>query len=135
MRLDLGEFEVRVVGVHGVDLFTRRRADYLDNFNELVNVGLTRKDRCAEQHFSKNTTKRPHVNRWRIIGSSKYQLGCAIISAANVRNVGLALDELLRAEKRGVRWPCWGLTEGLLAFQSRTISPRGRLCPEANFAV
>ncbi len=109
MRLDLREFKVRVVGVHRVNLFTRWCADNLDNFNELVNVRLTGKYGCAEQHFSKNTTKRPHVNRWRIIGGSKYQLWCTVVSAADVSNVGLAFDELLRAEKTGSEVTIWRL--------------------------
>ena len=95
----MGKFEVRVVGVHGVDLFTRRRADYLDNFNELVNVGLAGKNWSAKQHFSENATKRPYINRRRIISRSKYQLGRAIIAAADVGNIGLALDKLLGAER------------------------------------
>ena len=99
MRLDLGEFEVRVVGVHGVDLFTRRRADYLDNFNELVNVGLARKDWGAEQHFSEHAAKGPHINRWGIIGRSEYELRGTIVATADVGDVGLAFDELLGAEK------------------------------------
>ncbi len=99
MGLDLGKFEVRVVGVHGVYFFTSRSANDLDNFNELVNVGLTRKDRSAKQHFSKHATKRPHINRWGIIGRSKYQLGGSIIAAADVGYVRLAFDKLLGAAK------------------------------------
>ncbi len=57
MGLDLRKFEVRVVGVHRVYFFTGRGANDLDNFNELVNVGLTRKYGSAKQHFSEHTAK------------------------------------------------------------------------------
>jgi len=38
MGLDLGELEVRVVGVHRVNLLTRGRANNLDDLNQLVHV-------------------------------------------------------------------------------------------------
>ena len=99
MGFDLGKFEVRVIWVHRMNLFTCRRADYFDNFNELVNVGLAGKDWSTKQHFSENATKGPYINGRRIISRSKYQLGRAIIAAADVGNIGLALDKLLGAER------------------------------------
>jgi|LauGreDrversion4_2_1035121.scaffolds.fasta_scaffold270642_1 hypothetical protein len=99
MRLNLGKFEVCVVGVHGMDLFTSRRTNHFDNFNQLIDIGLTRKDGGAKQHFSEHTAKRPNINRRRVISCSKYQLRGAIIAAADIRDVRLSLDKLLGAKK------------------------------------
>jgi hypothetical protein len=81
-----------------MNLFTSRCANNLDDFNELVNVRFTRKDGIAKKHLCKHAAKGPNINRWGIIGSSKYQLWSAIIATADVSNVWLALDQLLGAE-------------------------------------
>lgn len=36
--LDLGEFELGVVGIHGADFFSGGRAEHLDDFDELVDA-------------------------------------------------------------------------------------------------
>ena len=41
MRLDLREFVLHVVGVHGADLVARRRTQNLDNLDELVDTGFS----------------------------------------------------------------------------------------------
>ena len=121
MGFDLGKFEVRVIWVHRMNLFTCRRADYFDNFNELVNVGLARKDGCAEQHFSEHATEGPHVNRWGIIGRSEYEFRGTIVAAADVGDVGLAFDELLSAEKEVRKGKITAdIGPGRLACRSRT---------------
>ncbi len=99
MRLNLRELEVCVVGVHCMNLFTSRRADHFDNFDQLINVGLAGKDRGTKQHFSEHAAEGPNINSWRVVGCSKYQFRGAIIAAADVGDIGLSFDELLGAEK------------------------------------
>jgi hypothetical protein len=56
MRLDLREFMLHVVGVHGLDLLPRWRPKHLDNLNQLVNAALAGEQRLTQHQFRHNTT-------------------------------------------------------------------------------
>lgn len=55
MRLDLREFVLHVVGVHGLDLLTGRCPENFDDLNELVNTALTREERLAQHELGHHT--------------------------------------------------------------------------------
>lgn len=59
--LDLGELVLHVVGVHGADLITGRRAQHLDDLDELVNTRLTREQGLSQHQLSHHTAGRPHI--------------------------------------------------------------------------
>ena len=48
MGLDLREFVLHVVRVHGADLVARGRAEHFDDFHELVDTRLAGEERLAE---------------------------------------------------------------------------------------
>lgn len=48
MRLDLREFVLHVVGVHGTDLLPCRRAQNLDDLYKLINSRFSGEERLSE---------------------------------------------------------------------------------------
>lgn len=61
MRLNLWELVLHVVGVHGADLLTRRRAQDLDDLDQLVDAGFAGEERLAEHEFRHHTASGPDV--------------------------------------------------------------------------
>ena len=61
MGLDLREFVLHVVRVHGADLVARGRAEHFDNFHELVDTRLAGEERLAEHQLCHDATSRPHI--------------------------------------------------------------------------
>ena len=49
------------VRVHRLDLLPGRRAQHLDDFDQLVNTRFTREEWLAEHEFGHNTTGRPDI--------------------------------------------------------------------------
>ena len=96
VRLDLRELELGVVGVHLLDLLASRGAQDLDNLDELVDARVTGENGLAQHKLCKDAAGAPHVDVGRVVGSTEDELGCTVISRANVRDVGLAADEVLR---------------------------------------
>jgi len=87
------------VGVHRLDLLARRRAEHLDDLDELVDPALTGEERLAEHELGHDAAGRPDVDRGRIVCCAKDELGRAIVARADVRDVWLARDEdLCRAK-------------------------------------
>lgn len=93
--LDLGEFELSVVGVHGADFFSGGCSEDLDDLNQLVNTGITRKERLAKQQLGPHTALRPNINCRGIIRTPEDQLRRPVIPTANVTDVGLPPHERL----------------------------------------
>mmetsp|Transcript_15888 Transcript_15888/g.18402 ORF Transcript_15888/g.18402 Transcript_15888/m.18402 type:complete len:329 (-) Transcript_15888:80-1066(-) len=99
VRLDLRELELGVVRVHGHDLLFGRGSQHLDDLDELVDAGLAWEQRLAQQQLGDHAADAPHVDDRVVVGAAEDQLGRAVVARADVRHVGLALDQLLgRAE-------------------------------------
>ena len=82
MRLDLREFELGVILVHGLDLLARGRAHDFDDFYELIHIAVAREEGLAEHQLRKDTPKRPRVNRRRVVRGSENQLRRAVVARA-----------------------------------------------------
>ena len=78
-----------------MDLIFRRRAKYLDNFNELVHARLSREKRLANEQLSNDTANGPDINGRCVVSSSENELGRPVVSRADIRNVYFALDQAL----------------------------------------
>ena len=61
VSFDLWELELLVVGVHLADLFPGRRAEDLDDLDELVDAGVSGEDRLAQQQLRHHAARGPHV--------------------------------------------------------------------------
>jgi len=55
--LDLGEFELVVIGVHGVHLLPCRRSHDLDDLHELVHARLAGEEGMARQELCHNAPR------------------------------------------------------------------------------
>ena len=98
-RLDLREPVLGVLGIHSENLLSAGRAQDFDDFNELVNAALTREDRLAQHQLSDDTADGPDIDVGAIVRVAEDELGGAVVARANIRYIGLALNELLgRAE-------------------------------------
>ena len=82
MRLDLREFELCVILVHGLDLLARGRAHDFDDFYELIHIAVAREEGLAEHELRKDTPKRPRVNRRSVVRGSENQLRRAVVARA-----------------------------------------------------
>ena len=61
VRLDLRELVLHVVRVHGADLVAGRRAEHLDDLNELVDTRLAREQGLAQHELGHHAASRPHI--------------------------------------------------------------------------
>ena len=61
MRLDLRELVLHVVGVHRANLVSCRRAENLDDLDELVDTRFTGKQRLPKHKLSHDTTSGPDI--------------------------------------------------------------------------
>lgn len=59
--LDLGELVFHVVGVHRLDLLSGRRAQDLDDLDELVDAALAREEGLAQHQLGHHASRRPYV--------------------------------------------------------------------------
>jgi len=84
---------ILVIGIHAMNLFPRGCSEDLDNFNQLIDSALARKNRCTEYEFGHNTTGGPHVNGCSVKISTKYEFGSTIVARANVRYILLGTNE------------------------------------------
>ena len=51
MGFHLGKFKIGVIGIHFANLFPRRRAENFDDFDELIDAAVARKNRLTEQQL------------------------------------------------------------------------------------
>ena len=61
VRLDLREAVLHVIGVHRLDLLPRRRAQHLDDLDQLVDARLAREKRLPEHELCHHAARRPDV--------------------------------------------------------------------------
>ena len=111
MRLDLREFVLHVIRIHGTNLLSRGCAEYFDDLDELVDAGLAGEKWLPQHQFGHDTTGRPHVcpkisrplsrggsrgpltNLRGVIRCAKDQLRSTIVSRTDIRYVGLVFDQ------------------------------------------
>jgi len=60
--LDLRETILRVLRVHGQNLFTAGCAQDFDDLDELVDAALTREDGLSKHEFSDDTANGPNID-------------------------------------------------------------------------
>lgn len=63
VRLDLRELVLHVVGVHGANLLPSRRAENLDDLDQLVNTRFTWEQRLTKHQLGHDTSSGPHIYR------------------------------------------------------------------------
>jgi hypothetical protein len=115
VRLDLRELVFHVVRVHGANLIPCGRTKNLDNLDKLIDTGLAREQWLSEHELCHYATGRPHIwfiqlvgfnfrrlntphtNLGGVVRCAEDQLGCAVVSGADVRHIGLVLYEDLCA--------------------------------------
>lgn len=91
--LDLWKLVLHVVGVHGADLIPGWSAKHLDNFDKLINSGLSREQRLSEHKLSHHTTSGPDIDLGGVVGGAEDKLWCSVVSGADVGHVWLVLDQ------------------------------------------
>lgn len=64
VRLDLRELVLHVVGVHGANLLPSRRAENLDDLDQLVNTRFTWEQRLTKHELGHDASRGPHIYRW-----------------------------------------------------------------------
>mmetsp|Transcript_8210 Transcript_8210/g.26446 ORF Transcript_8210/g.26446 Transcript_8210/m.26446 type:complete len:496 (+) Transcript_8210:183-1670(+) len=99
VRLDLRELVLRVVLVHRLDLVERRRAQHLDDLDQLVDARLARKEGHAQEQLGEHAARGPDVDAAAVVGGAKDELRRAVVARADVRHVWLPLDQDLCAPK------------------------------------
>lgn len=95
MGLDLRKLVLHIVGVHGSNLFTSWCSQHFNDLHQLIDSRLAREERLAKHQFSHDATGRPNIDLGGIICCTKNQLGGTVVSRADVRHIGLVLDQYL----------------------------------------
>jgi hypothetical protein len=93
MGFDLGEFVLHIVWIHCFDLFSCRGPEDLDDFDQLIDATLTRKERLPEHELRHDTPGGPYIDVGHIVGGPKDELRGAVVTRANIADVGLAGHE------------------------------------------
>jgi len=78
-RLDLREFVLGVVGVHGENLLTGWGTEDFDDLDQLVDTALSWEDGLAEHELSDDAADGPDINVSAILGVSEDQLWCTVV--------------------------------------------------------
>mmetsp|Transcript_12686 Transcript_12686/g.54479 ORF Transcript_12686/g.54479 Transcript_12686/m.54479 type:complete len:328 (-) Transcript_12686:173-1156(-) len=99
VRLDLRKLKLGVVGVHAVNLLARGRPENFYNLNQLVHAGFAREQGLAQEQLSHDAPQGPYVDGGGVLRGAEDELGGAVVSRADVGDVGLRPDENLRAAK------------------------------------
>ena len=63
MRLDLREFVLHIIRVHGSNLIAGGGAEDFDNFDELIDAGFSREQGLTEHEFRHDASSGPNI--WR----------------------------------------------------------------------
>mmetsp|Transcript_104835 Transcript_104835/g.254445 ORF Transcript_104835/g.254445 Transcript_104835/m.254445 type:complete len:282 (-) Transcript_104835:109-954(-) len=99
MGLDLWELELRVVWVHGHQLFASRRAQNLDDLDQLVHAALAWEDRLSEDELGRHAGGGPDVDDRGVVRRPEDELRGAVVPRADVRHVGLPPHQPLGGAK------------------------------------
>ena len=62
VRLDLRKLKLGIIAVHGFDLLPCRRAQHLDDFNQLIHAAVAREQRVAQQQLRSHAAFAPDVD-------------------------------------------------------------------------
>jgi len=81
---DGGELELGIAWVHAMDLVLSWCAEYLNNFNELINARLSWEKRLTNKKFSNNAAHGPDIDSWGVVSSSKDELRSSIVARTDV---------------------------------------------------
>lgn len=68
---------------------------HLDDLHQLVHAAIPGEDGLAQEQLRQHTARRPDVDVRRVVGGAEDELGGAVVPRADVRDVGLASDQLL----------------------------------------
>lgn len=96
---DLRELVLHVIGVHGLDLFSRRCTQNLDDLDKLVDTTLTGEERLPLHKLGHDTSCRPNVDVGGVVGCSEDELRSSVVSRADVADVGLSCNQDLGGTK------------------------------------
>ena len=91
--LDLRELEFDVIRVHASNFLLGRGAQYLDDFHQLIDTRITRKQRLAQQKLRSDTPLRPDVNGGGVVGATENKFGCTVVPTANITYVWFSLNQ------------------------------------------
>jgi len=72
-------------------------APHLDDLHKLVHARVAGEQRLPEQQLRADAPLAPNVNRRRVVRAPENKLRRAVVPAANIRHVGLSLNEGLGA--------------------------------------
>jgi hypothetical protein len=94
--LDFGELIVIqiIIRIHIDDLGLTGRAQYLNNFDQLIDIAVAHKKWLPLEHLQEHTAGGPHINHGCVVHTAKYQLRRAIAPRTDVGDIWLALYEL-----------------------------------------
>ena len=81
---DGGELELGITWVHAVDLVLRRRAEHLDDFDELIDARLSGKEGLADEELGDNAANRPDIDGRGVVCRSKDEFGGSVVARADV---------------------------------------------------
>jgi hypothetical protein len=79
-----------VLRIHLFNVFLRRCAQNLDNFDKLIDLRIRKERRMPVDHFDKNASHGPHINLAVVIGGSEDQFRRPVAPGANVGKIGLS---------------------------------------------
>src|SRR5690242_19283230 len=63
-----------------------------EDLEDLVNLGIARKQRLARAHLGEDASHRPHVNSGRVLAATGQDFGCAVPESDNLVGVGAKRD-------------------------------------------
>lgn len=87
------------IRVHGLDLLPCRSTQHLDDLHKLVDTRLSREKRLTQHQLSHYTTSRPDVNVGGVVGSSKDELRCSVVSGTDVADIRFTSNQDLGRSK------------------------------------
>ena len=94
-RSNLREPIFFVLRVHCLNLFPRRCAKDLDDFDKLIDSALSWENWLAKHKLRNDAADRPDVNSSSVVRVSKDQFWRPVVPRTDVRYIWLALHELL----------------------------------------
>lgn len=89
---ELGVFLHVIVPVHLQHVLLGRRAQHLDDLDQLVDLRVTQERWDTVDHFHEYAPSRPHVDLRSVVSGPENQLGSTIAPRADVGQVGLSHD-------------------------------------------
>ena len=85
--------------IHATDILNLGRAKHLDYFNQLINGGISEKNRLLNDHFNYNASRWPNVDLRCIINRPKYKFRSTVTPTADIRDIRLVFYQFLGTSK------------------------------------